>query len=208
MLTAISPSRVVTSANTPGRSGTGTRSSAVFSLDGAPAGRLTRASRARSSMSSIWALSPVATIWRTSPRATRSRSSTSRMPARLSTQRSGQMAGSPAATRVMSRNPPAARRNRVACSRAVSAARFMRVAAVRCGTWETSATRSSWRAAGNSTTLAPRVLTTDRTVANAPASVLAAGVRTHVAPSNMSGSDPSTPSCSEPAMGCPPTNRG
>ena len=84
-----------------------------------------------------------------------SRSRTSRIPARFSTQTSGQMPGSPAAMRVMSRNPPAARRSRVACSRAVSAARFIRVAAVRCGTWDTMATRSSWRAAGSSTTLAP-----------------------------------------------------
>ena len=70
------------------------------------------------------------------------------------------------------------------------------------------ATRSSWRAAGSSTTLAPSALTAERTVANASGSVLAAGVRTQVAPSNMSGSEPSTPSCSEPAIGWPPTKRG
>ena len=60
MLTSISPSRVVTSASTPGRSRTGTRTSAVTRSPGAPAGRLTRASRARSSTSSISSRSPVA----------------------------------------------------------------------------------------------------------------------------------------------------
>ena len=51
------------------------------------------------------------------------------------------------------------------------------------------ATRSSWRPAGSSTTLAPRALTAERTVAKATGSVSAAGVSTQVAPSNMSGSD-------------------
>ena len=41
MLMPISPRRVVTSARTPGRSGTGTLTSTVSSLDGTPVGRLT-----------------------------------------------------------------------------------------------------------------------------------------------------------------------
>ena len=47
-----------------------------------------------------------------------------------------------------------------------------------------------------------------RTRVNASGSVSTPGVSTHVAPSNSSASAPSTPSCSEPAMGWPPTNRG
>ena len=39
-------------------------------------------------------------------------------------------------------------------------------------------------------------------------SVSTVGVSTHVAPSKRSASAPSTPSCSEPAIGWPPTNRG
>ena len=59
-------------------------------------------------------------------------------------QMSGQMPGWPAATRVMSRNPPAARRSRAPCSTARLPARFIRVAAVRWGTCDTMATRVSW----------------------------------------------------------------
>ena len=129
------------------------------------------------------------------------------MASRFSAQMSGQMAGEPAATRVMSRKPPAARRRRAACSSAPSAARAMSVAAVRWGTWDTIATSSSWRSGGRATTSAPRDVTTDRMRAKALGSVSTVGVSTHVAPSKRLASAPSTPSCSEPAMGWPPTNR-
>ena len=46
-------------------------------------------------------------------------------------------------TRVMSRNPPAARRSSAACCYARSAATPIRLAAVRCGTWLTTETISS-----------------------------------------------------------------
>ncbi len=62
------------------------------------------------------------------------------MALRFSAQMSSQMPGWPAAMRVMSRNPPAARRSKVACSVAASEASPISAAAVRCGTWETSAT--------------------------------------------------------------------
>ena len=65
------------------------------------------------------------------------------MASALSSQMSGQMAGWPAAIRVMSRNPPAASWSRAACSSPRPAARSIRVAAVRWGTWETTATRAS-----------------------------------------------------------------
>ena len=130
------------------------------------------------------------------------------MASRFSAQMSGQMAGEPAAMRVMSRKPPAARRSRAACSSAPSAARAMSVAAVRWGTWDTIATSSSWRSGGRATTSAPRDVTTDRMRAKASGSVSTVGVSTHVAPSKRLASAPSTPSCSEPAMGWPPTNRG
>ena len=67
-----------------------------------------------------------------------------RIAGRFSAQTSSQMSGWPLATRVMSRKPPAARRSRAACSSARSAATPIRLAAVRCGTWLTTATISSW----------------------------------------------------------------
>ena len=82
----------------------------------------------------------------------------------LSAQMSGQIAGVPAATRVMSRKPPAARRSRAASCSAARLAAFMRVAATRCGTWETTATSRSWSEGARATTSAPSAPTTDWTV--------------------------------------------
>ena len=137
-----------------------------------------------------------------------SSSSTSTMAGRFSAQMSGQIPGWPAAIRVMSRNPPAARRNTAACSLARPAAICMSVAAVRCGTCDTIATMRSWTSGESVTTSAPRDATTECTNACAVGSVPAEGVSTHTARSNMSARDPSMPSCSLPAIGCPPTKRG
>ena len=63
--------------------------------------------------------------------------------------------GWPAAMRVMSRNPPAARRSSARCSSLRSSARRMSVAAARWGTCDTTATSSSWRSGGRATTSAP-----------------------------------------------------
>ena len=126
----------------------------------------------------------------------------------LSRHMSGQMAGEPAAMRVMSLKPPAARRSRAVWASVASVARPMRVAAVRCGTCETTATRSSWRSGASATRSAPRLAMTDWTAEKAFGSVDEVGVSTQVEPANSSGSAPSGPSCSEPAIGCPPTKRG
>ena len=77
------------------------------------------------------------------------------MASRFSAQMSGQMPGWPAAMRVMSRKPPAARRSTARCSSERSAARRIMVAAVRCGTCDTVATSESWRSGGMATTDAP-----------------------------------------------------
>ena len=66
-----------------------------------------------------------------------------RWPAALSSQMPGQMVGCPAAMRVMSRKPPAASCRSAPCSSPSSAARAIRVAAVRWGTWDTTATSVS-----------------------------------------------------------------
>jgi len=78
-------------------------------------------------------------------------------------QMSSQIPGLPAATRVMSRKPPATRRSIAGCSTAPSAARPIKVAATRWGTWETMATSESWRSGGKATTSAPNERITDRT---------------------------------------------
>ena len=126
----------------------------------------------------------------------------------FATHTSGQMSGCPAAILVMSRNPPAASRSSASCSSATRSARFMSVAAVRCGTCDTVATSVSCCSGDSATTSAPRLVTTARTWAKASGSVSPVGVRTQVAPTNRSGSAPSIPTCSDPAMGWPPTNRG
>jgi hypothetical protein len=81
----------------------------------------------------------------------------------------------------------------------------MSVAAVRWGTWDTTATIESWRSGGMAITSAPKEDTIERTSVKAASSVPAVGVSTQVAPVNRSARAPSTPSSSEPAMGWPPT---
>ena len=121
MFTPRSPARVVISASTPGRSGTGTRISVRRSgrtaqrreRRAAPAAarveHLEQAGRGRPGH-------PVAHGAR--GRLEQARRRRARWPAALSAQTSGQMAGCPAAIRVMSRKPPAASRSRAACSSA------------------------------------------------------------------------------------------
>ena len=84
-----------------------------------------------------------------------SASSASTIASRFSPQMSGQIPGWPDAMRVMSRKPPAARRSSAACSSARSSATPMSVAAVRCGTWDTTATSASWRSGGERDDLGP-----------------------------------------------------
>ena len=102
----------------------------------------------------------VAVVGVDDPRAPRSARSISPSSAptiagRFSAQMSSQMPGWPLAMRVMSRKPPAASRSSAACSSARSLARPISVAAVRCGTWLTTATTWSWRSGPSATTSAP-----------------------------------------------------
>ena len=85
------------------------------------------------------------------------------MASALSSQIPGQIVGWPAAIRVMSRKPPAANWSSAPCSSPRSAARAIRVAAVRWGTWETTATRRSCSRGSSATTLAPKSANTERT---------------------------------------------
>ena len=125
------------------------------------------------------------------------------------TQMSGQIAGCPAAMRVMSRNPPAASRSSSACSlaavggdvhqrgrrelRHVAHDRHERVVVLGRDLDDLGAE--------------PADHAPDRGV-RGRGRCRRSGVSTHVAPANRSASAPSSPSCSEPAIGCPPTKRG
>ena len=130
------------------------------------------------------------------------------MASRLVSQTSGHMPGGLEAMRVMSRKPPAARRSSARWSMDRWSATVIRVAAVRWGTWDTTATMRSCSAGGIETTSAPRPDTIERRSAKARPSVRSVGVSTHTAPRKRVGSAPATPSRSEPAMGWPPTKRG
>ena len=94
------------------------------------------------------------------------------------------------------------------CSSDASAASAIRFAAVRCGTWETTATSSSWRSGGSATRSAPKVDDERPHRGERLGIGRSVGVSTHVAPANRSASAPSGPSCSDPAIGWPPTKRG
>ena len=125
----------------------------------------------------------------------------------FSAQMSGQIPGWPAATRVMSRKPPAASRSSAPSCSAPALAAFIIVAATRCGTWDTTATSRSWSDGDSTSTSAPRLITTPFRRSNEARSVAAVGVRTQTAPSKRSGSAPCRPICSEPAIGWPPMKR-
>ena len=122
-----------------------------------PAGCGGRCSPAASTSSSP-SRSESATRRRIAVRSSTTWSSAATIAPAFSVQMSGQMPGCPAATRVMSRKPPAASRRRAAFSSAPFDAAFISVAATRCGTCETTATSRSWSAGASATTSAPSAL--------------------------------------------------
>ena len=74
---------------------------------------------------------------------------------------SGQIAGWLDAMRVMSRNPPAARRSITACSSFPALATFISVDAASCGTWLTTATSASCSSGATAIASAPKPATHD-----------------------------------------------
>ena len=146
MLTPRSPARVVISASTPWRSGTGHPQLGQPLGPGGP-GRQDAPGRAgplehSSSAGPVAVGHPVAHRGQVGQQAGRRRR---RWPRRCRRRRRARCPGWPAATRVMSRNPPAASRSRAASLLGLRGRpAFMRVAATRWGTWETTATRRSW----------------------------------------------------------------
>src|SRR5579875_2659174 len=120
MFTPKLPTRLVTSATTPGRSGTGTLSSNAFSGEGAPEGRLRLASRARWRRSRRPVRSPDATAARSLSRLAPRPSKAASIASLFSATTSGQIPGCPAAMRVMSLKPPAASLSKVESELAAS----------------------------------------------------------------------------------------
>ena len=136
-------------------------------------------------------------------------SSTPTIASALSAQTSGQIAGCPAAIRVMSRKPPAARRSSAAFSCELSAASAISVAAVRCGHVRDDGHERVVPLGRERDDIGPEEETTLAQHAEGAADrCRAVGVSTQVAPTKASASAPSSPSCSEPAIGWPPMKRG
>ena len=131
------------------------------------------------------------------------------MASALSSQMSGQIEGWPAAIRVMSRKPPAASCSRAACSSPRSAARSIRVAAVRWGTWETTATSASCCVGIEGHHVGPEV---GQDAAEPGVGAPGRSPRSGSAPRWPRRRDRPRPrrrpTCSEPAIGWPPTKRG
>ena len=113
--------------------------------------------------------------------------------------------GEPAAMRVESLKPPAARRMSACWSSAWRLASCTSEDAIICGTWLTTATASSWSSRGSAMTRAPMEVTSSCRRGKCSAGVSASGQRIQCAPLNRSGRAPSMPFTSEPAMGCPGT---
>ena len=156
-----------TSAAAPGRSGIGIRTSAKSSTAPAPVGRFMRARRACSSRDSRPSLSEPATTSRISVRPRISASRPRTIDALFCSQMSSQIPGRPEAIRVISRKPPAASRSSAMCSSDRLSAMRINVAAARCGTWLTTATRSSCCTASIATISAPNFATKPATTAKA-----------------------------------------
>ena len=134
MLTPSSAAKVNTSAAAPGRSGIGMRTSERSANALIRLGKLARDSRAAVSRCRIVARSPVSTAVLISLRPSIKALKVLMIAGRFSAQISSQIAGCPEAMRVISRKPPAAKRNNAACSVARDPATPIKVAAVRCGT--------------------------------------------------------------------------
>ena len=111
----------------------------------------------------------------------------------------------PAAMRVESLKPPAARRMSDCCSSACRLANCMSEAATTWGTWLTTAMESSCSSGAMATTRALKLVMSSCKRWKCSGGVSASGHRIQLAPSKRSGRAPSMPFFSEPAMGWPGT---
>ena len=122
-------------------------------------------------------------------------------PAALSRRMSAQSPGSPAAIRVVSRQPPA-----VNCRASAGVAAAI-AAASRWGAWLVAASSRSWSRGGIISTFEPSPAQNPPTSSASAPGVAAAGVTTVTRPSNRSALAAAGPRRWLPAIGCAPTNR-
>src|SRR5690606_7632345 len=165
------------------------------------------ASRARFAASALASSSSGSSSAASSPsRARRNARSAARTGPALAATMSRLMRGSPLATRVRSRKPPAAR-SAFSARSSPSSIRLVSATAARYGRWLTAATSSSCFSGVVSMGRAPRPVTRPRAASSASGAVAATGVRTQTAFSRSPGSAFTTPARSLPAIGWPPTKR-
>ena len=197
---------VVTSATTPVRSSMGMRTSSSFSVEGThAAGSARRASAASASSAVMRARSPAASASANEPMMPCTSARPSPSAAALSKAMPHHSSGEPAAMRVESLKPPAARRMSACWSSAWRQASCTSDEAMMCGTWLTTATASSWSSRGRAITRAPSDVTSSCRRGKCSAGVAASGQSIQCAPWNRSARAPSMPFFSEPAMGWPGT---
>ena len=174
------------------------------------AGRLRRAALAAVSSARMVARSLPAMAASRVARRPRSAARPARIASRLSTQTSGQIAGWPAATRVMSRKPPAARRSRAASLSASSAASFIIAPATRCGHVAHHRDEAVVVLRGERERGRAEVASRPRRASRSARGVVARRRGEHPGRARRRGRAraPRSPDCSEPAIGWPPTYRG
>ena len=197
---------VVTSATTPARLTMGTRTSSRLSVEGTQAaGSARRASAAWASRSVKAARSPASSALTNEPMMPCISTSPSRRAAALSKAMPHQSLGEPAATRVVSLKPPAARRMSDWVSSAWRLASSTSDEATICGTWLTMATARSCSSRRSDTTRASMPVMSSWRRWKCSGTVSASGQRIQFVPLNRSARAPSMPFCSDPVMGWPGT---
>ena len=115
-------------------------------------------------------------------------------------------AGRLAATRVPSRNEPAASAS-ASEPAGPAAAQVVSAAATMCGAWLIRATALSWSTEVAGTTRAPNRTIQPAVVSQSSSLVPSSSVSTQAEPSTSFGSAVRNPDVSRPAIGCPPTQR-
>ena len=197
---------VVTSATTPGRSSMGMRTSSRRSVHGShAAGSARRASAASASRLVSVARSPASSASANCPMMPCISRKPPKSASLLSKAIPHHSSGEPAAMRVESLNPPAARRMSESWPFAWRTASCTRELAVKCGTWLTTATAASCCSRGKLITRAPIPVISSCRRVKCSAGVSASGHKIQYAPLNRSARAPTMPFFSEPAIGCPGT---
>src|SRR5262245_49739392 len=208
MFTPASLIAAVTSASTPGRSGTGTCITATPAFTWGLAASESRASFACSNARSTSAASRESISVLSRVRRSTYRSIARTIASPLASRMSLHRCGLEAASRVRSRNPPAASSSISGSPASSAAARPISDVEATCGRWLTMATSRSWRSASIGTGRAPTFSTQPDRRATDASGTFGSGVSTQTTPSSAEADAWPGPERSEPPIGCPPTYRG